>query len=352
MEENSFVARRRRPVRSVVIIVLVIGVALLAYGWYQVGKPFGGSELGATVDITVEEGMGQQEIGELLAANEVIDSAFFFRVYTVLSGKRSELRAGEYAIGERAGIKQAVSILTSPPVGPETATITLIEGWRADQMVDYLAEQGLETDLSEYEDLVEAGEIDSEEVPSALFAGKPEQASFEGYLFPDTYEVYRDVAAEDLIVLQLATLAEKLLPVKSKTLKKYDLTLFEVITLASIVEREVSDPADRRVVAGIFLERLSDSYPLQSDATVNYVTGKKTTRPSLDDLEVDSRYNTYAHNGLPPGPISNPSIDSIEAVLNPTASDYYFFLTTLEGETIFSKTFDEHLVNKRKYYPN
>lgn len=137
-------------------------------------------------------------------------------------------------------------------------------------------------------------------------------------------------------------------------IKKSDYSFYEILTLASIVEKEVASKSDRAVVAGIFLSRLADSYPFQSDATVNYVTGKKTTTPSFADTKIQNDYNTYQNIGLPPTPISNPSISAIEAVLKPKKTEYYFFLTTPppENATVFSKTYEEHLKNKAKYYGN
>jgi len=141
----------------------------------------------------------------------------------------------------------------------------------------------------------------------------------------------------------------------SEDLKKasdMNMTMWEVITLASIVEKEVRQPAERKEAAGIFLTRLDIDKPLQSDATVNYITGKDTTMPTADDLAEVSLYNTYQNVGLPPSPICNPSLSSIQAVLNPTETDNLYFLTKPDGTAVFSQTYEEHLENKYKYYPD
>ena len=131
------------------------------------------------------------------------------------------------------------------------------------------------------------------------------------------------------------------------------LSSYQVLILASIVEKEVSIPKDRQLVAGIFLNRLKIEMKLQSDATINFITQSGKSQSSLDDLKIDSPYNTYQIGGLPPGPITNPSVEAIKSIINPTPSDYYFFLTTRDNppKTIFSKTFEEHSKAKQQYLP-
>ena len=131
--------------------------------------------------------------------------------------------------------------------------------------------------------------------------------------------------------------------------KNGNMSIYEIVTLASIIEKEVRTEEDRKIVAGIFYDRLNNNVGLQSDATVNYVTGKQALQPSADDIEVDSPYNTYKYRGLPPGPISNPSLSAIKAAIYPEKSDYFYFLTKQDGTTVFSKTYEEHLENKRKF---
>jgi UPF0755 protein len=143
---------------------------------------------------------------------------------------------------------------------------------------------------------------------------------------------------------------KKLTPELVTEINKQQKTVHEIITLASIIEKEVSNDNDRKLVADIFYKRLEKGIGLQSDATVNYVTGKSTTRPSAQDLAVDSPYNTYKYKGLPPGPISNPGISAILAAIYPTSNPYFYFLTTPDGKVIYSKAYQEHLQAKAQYY--
>ncbi|MFA7663080.1 MAG: endolytic transglycosylase MltG, partial [Patescibacteria group bacterium] len=170
-----------------------------------------------------------------------------------------------------------------------------------------------------------------------------------GYIFPDTYHITTTATAEEIMDKALSNFGNKLTPELRAEIKAQGKTIYEIITLASIVENEVAKAEDMKIVAGIFWNRLDIGMGLQSDATINYITSGKTTRPTADDLKIDSPYNTYKYRGLPPGPIANPGIASIEAVINPTKTDYLYFLTTPDKQTIFSKTFEEHVAAKNKY---
>ncbi len=168
-------------------------------------------------------------------------------------------------------------------------------------------------------------------------------------MFPDTYRIFKNATAQDIIEKMLDNFDQKISSELRTEISKQNKSIFDIITLASIVEKELSADEDRAIAADIFYRRMEIGMPLQSDATVNYVTGKKETRPSVDDTHTDSLYNTYQNRGLPPGPISNPGLSAIKAVIYPKANNYYYFLTTEEGDVIYSRTNDEHAENKAKY---
>lgn len=179
---------------------------------------------------------------------------------------------------------------------------------------------------------------------------KPRSASLEGYLFPDTYRVFADEALFQLTAKATAEMAQAVQDrLADAQPVPHSLNVHEILTLASIVEREVATDQDRRNVADVFLKRLEIGMPLQSDATVNYVTGKSVTRPTLADLEASSAYNTYRNRGLPPGPIAMPSASAIQAVMHPLSNPYYYFLSAADGTTIFSRTGEEHSAAKARY---
>ncbi len=237
----------------------------------------------------------------------------------------------------------------------EEVTVRIIEGWTEAQAIAEMQKQGLQITEEQLEEEIAALQKDPASKYAVLFEGLPAaKLSSEGYLYPDTYKFFKDATPDQVVKKMLDNFVSKLSAADIQLIGESEYSFYEILTLASVVEKEVANKADRATVAGIFLSRLSDNYPLQSDATVNYVTGKKTTTPSFADTKIQNEYNTYQNAGLPPTPINNPSIGSIKAVVQPTNTDYYFFLTTPapENKAIYSKTYEEHLTNKAKYYGN
>lgn len=190
----------------------------------------------------------------------------------------------------------------------------------------------------------------------SFLADKPKNYSLEGFLFPDTYRVFSDASMEDIVVRMLENFDRKFTADMKTEIERQGRTIYEVITLASLVEKEApinyNDPENRdaRTVAGIFLNRLKIGQALQADATLTYLFNNNKPAHSGEELTVDSPYNSYRYRGLPPTPISNPGIKAIEAAINPWPTNYYYFLTTLDGKNIYyARTYEEHLQNKYKY---
>jgi UPF0755 protein len=175
----------------------------------------------------------------------------------------------------------------------------------------------------------------------------PAGTSLEGFLFPDTYRAWADQLPEGLMRKQLQEFEKRVPKIEKERGKR---SFMEILTLASLVEKEVANPDDRKTVAGIFMRRLKEGMLLQSDATVNYVTRSGRTRSTADDLKVDSPYNTYLYKGLPPGPVSNPGDDAIDAALHPAETPYRYFLTDEQGKTYYARTLDEHIQNRYKAF--
>lgn len=231
--------------------------------------------------------------------------------------------------------------------------IRVIEGWDVDDQQEQL--RALKPAWAEeWKDL--AGQSGNKgtfdpilRTEFAFLKTLPLNRSLDGYLFPDTYRVWEDEMPQSLLKKQLQTFDERVHQRFKDTpppapLKNFD----QAIILASIVEKEVRSPEDRKLVAGLFLRRLKEGMALQSDATLTYVTGSKRGRATPTELELDSLYNSYKHPGLPPSPISHPSLSAIEAVFAPTATSYRYFLTDKDGKVLYARTFEEHVRNKRK----
>lgn len=238
-------------------------------------------------------------------------------------------------------------VTTPPPPPPESRerTITIIEGWTEEEIAQYLhKEHGMPVTA-----FSKAALAYPKSPQGRKFFGGGRITSVEGYLFPDTYRIYKDATALDILEKMLANFDERVTPEIRQRMHGQRLTLHEGVTLASIIEKEVATSRDRRIVADIFLKRLRAGMALQADSTVNYITGKGMSRATIADTKIDSPYNTYKYRGLPPGPISNPGLDAIRAVAEPTATPYWYFLTTDDGTVIYAKDFDEHKRNRQRY---
>ncbi|MBU6447321.1 endolytic transglycosylase MltG [Patescibacteria group bacterium] len=231
-----------------------------------------------------------------------------------------------------------------------------VEGWTAGDIEKDLAAKGL-VNSADFEAQLKAS------AQSFDYLGDtPKVRSLEGYLFPDTYFLAVHPTAESVINKMLDNFKAKVTPQLQSQIKARGFTIYQAVTLASIVEKEVGRRSanlsaadlqtlqnEREIVAGIFINRLNIGMPLQSDATVTYITKKNNPQATAEDLQIDSPYNTYKYKGLPPGPISNPSLSSIEAVANYKQTDYLYFLTKPDGTAVFAKTLDEQNANKAKY---
>lgn len=274
-------------------------------------------------------------------------NAFWFKVYAKFSGNE-EIRPGTYAIGPGSAYAGILGLLHYG--NANDIAITFPEGFTLVQMGERVNET---FDIPVDEWRVATGQFSPlEQDPFVVAAGKPDDVDLEGYLFPDTYRFTRDATAEDIVKEMLDTMAARVATVNLSAEVgegKSFASLHEALTLASIVEKEVRTPETMANVADIFLKRLAIDMALQSDATVNYVTGGNDPSVSLADLETDSPYNTYKNPGLPPGPISNPGLNALAAVATPATNPYYYFLTTDDGHVYYATTHDEHVANKARY---
>jgi UPF0755 protein len=172
--------------------------------------------------------------------------------------------------------------------------------------------------------------------------------NLEGYLFPDTYYFPLDVSGEEVVRIMHENFEKKIAPYL-KEIEKSGKSLKDIIIMASLIEKEVKTKEEKELVSGILWKRLKAGIPLQVDATITYITGKKTTKIPLEDLKIDSPYNTYKYKGLPPAPICNPGLESILAALYPKESDYWYYLSKPDGKTLFFKDYEEFIVAKAKY---
>lgn len=276
--------------------------------------------------ITIKSGETLQEIASNLKKENAIKSPFFFRFAVALLGGEKKLIAGDYLLDKREGPVELARRITKGDFHLVTFKATIPEGWSVVQIADYFKSNLEDFDRSKF---------------LALAKSK------EGFLFPDTYFVSPKIKPEVLIEIMSKNFDEKIKTVKG--LSTSTISLKDIITMASILEEEARTTESRRMVAGILWKRLSMGMPLQVDSTFLYINGKTTYELTSSDLKIDSPYNTYRYKGLPPGPISNPGLDSINSAINPISSKYLYFLSSKSGNMYYATTFEQHKRNKQLY---
>ncbi len=348
----------RKIVGILAVLVLVLSVILFfIYNWIEEGAfESSTSESNILQNFEVKEGEGVKVIASRLAKDKLIKNEKFFLYYIWKTKKDSSLQAGTYEISPDMTILQIVDKLEGGRVKKDVLKLTVPEGFTNKKIINLLSEKEPKI-VDEFTEIVQCKCLNEVDCGCDKFSEKydfiakiPTGIDMEGYLFPDTYFIDKDETGATLASKFLNNFSKK---VDTSLLAKIETSgksLHEVITLASIVEREVPTEEDAKMVAGVFKNRLETGMALESCATLAYFQGVDKRQFSFDDTRVESPYNTYINTGLPPGPISNPGLISIRATVEPTENDYIFFLSDFEtGETIYSKTLDEHVANKNKH---
>lgn len=279
--------------------------------------------------INIPSGTNAKEIVHILEKNEIIrKNNYLFIILIKFSKLEDKLKFGEYNLSPSLNMLQILNKLDRGEI--VVYKITIPEGYTSIQIAELLDKKEI-VEKESFLKLVKYGE-----------------KSWEGYLFPDTYEVPKKYGPENMFKLMLSNFEQ--VAVDNKLINKAEQTGFtmdEIITLASIIEKEAKFAEEKRQISSVFHNRLKIGMKLQSCATIQYILGKPKEILEESDLEIESSYNTYLYKGLPPGPICNPGIDSIIAALEPANEDYLFFVLGDNGRHIFSKTYEEHLKNKK-----
>jgi len=327
--------------KNLVLLSVLICFVAAVFLWsdiYLAPEP-GSNKL---VSFTVEKGEGAKEISVKLKSEGLLKHSSIFRIYVLLIGKSKKLQAGQYELSPSMSLSDIVKKFSKGKIIKEK--ITIIEGWNLKDIARYFQEKN----ISSQEEFLELTKNDFSQGISVL-SDKPKDLDLEGYLFPDTYEIIPGTSAKNIIKKILNNLDQKITPDLREEISRQKKSIFEIITMASLIEKEVSSFEDKKIVSGIFWKRIKTNTPLQSCASINYITGKNDRGALWQDIEIDSPYNTYKYRGLPLGPISNPGLESILASIYPEESDYWYYLSTPSGKTIFSKTFKEHSAAQDKY---
>lgn len=332
----------KKILATICIICIILGSS-----YFYVSRKMQGRASNSNVEkkFVIESGQGVNQISTKMEERGIITNNVYFDLYIWKKNKEDKIVTGTYVLRPNMTIPEIVDIITSGKAEPKDLKITIIEGWNNKNIGEYFAREDI---VSQENFTTEVKNVAKyQEKYSFLGDLDPLGGTLEGFLFPDTYLIYPDATAEMIVIKMLNNFDKKLTDTMKQDITRNNRAIKEIITLASIIEKEVPNKEDQKVVAGIFWERLKNNYPLQSCATINYILGTNKKKFSFDDTRVDSPYNTYTHKGLPPGPISNPGLNAIMAAIYPQTSDYYYFLSNPQtGETVYSRTIEEHNRNK------
>lgn len=329
---------------AIIVGVVVLGAGIGAFAFARAAWMRVPNATTATVALTVSEGESFSSLAKELENNNLAN-AFWIRVYAKLFDTTA-LYPGTYSILAGSSYQDILAVLHQAQ--SNVVRVTIPEGYSLAQMGERIHTLLPSVTTDDWTAATSATSTLAND-PFVVAAGKPSGVDLEGYLFPDTYEFEKSATAQDIAKTMLRTMESRLTEIGAATGDAEGMSMHELLTLSSIVEKEVRTAETMKNVADVFLKRIDSGMPLQSDATINYIIGGDDPSPTYADLEVVSPYNTYKNPGLPPGPISAPGLNALTAVLHPTHNEYYYFLTTDEGEIYYAKTYEEHLRNKSRY---
>jgi len=327
-------ALRRSPLGGRLgLVALIAAVIALALLWFALSlfQPFKGEGEGE-VQIKVPAGASVGQIGDLLEQRGVVSSGFFFATRARLGGDTADLKSGNFTLREDMSYAAALDALSTAPPPPKLLNATIPEGLARSEVVPILEDAGLKGDY------IEATES-SKLLDPADFGAK-DATDLEGFLFPATYELKTGASVDDLVAQQVDAFEREFEGVDLKQAKRANLSPYDVLTIASMIEREAQLDEERPLISSVIYNRLSDGMPLGIDATIRFATENWTEPLKESELAIDSPYNTRLNTGLPPGPIGSPGIESIQAAANPDETDFLYYVVKPGtcGEHSFAET--------------
>ncbi len=306
-----------------------------------------------SISFEIQEGESASNLATHLREKGIIKSPFFFKLYLKQKGLDKKIQSGIFQMEPPFTIPRVAAALATPENNERS--ITIIPGWDLRDMAEYFVNEKIIT--SDEDMFVLTSKPGQFATVSSTFIAefpllhdKPQNISFEGYFAPETYRIYKNEKIEDVLSRLLSQRQKQFTTQMLQDIQSQGKTVHEILTLASVVEKEVKTPQDRKMVADLFWRRVDAGMGLQADSTVHYLSGREgDVFTKAKERQIDSLYNTYKYRGLPPGPISNPSLSSILAAIYPEKNDYWYFLTTTDGEVKYAKTLDQHNANVAQY---
>lgn len=318
---GSFVSAHARAVG----VVAALGLCLFVWLYYGVYQP--PAFFPVRTILTIEEGSSLRDVADLLSRTELVHNKYVFMAYVTAQGGAERIQAGDYYFDRKLTMTEVAYAVTHGEFGLEPISITIPEGATTYQMAELFREELVRFDPAQFTTLA---------------------TEKEGYLYPDTYEFRPNATTLDVLERLERTFYERLSTLEPQ-IATFGKPIHEIVTMASLLEKEAYDFDHKRTIAGVLWKRLEIGMPLQVDAVFGFIERRETFSPLYSDLEVESPYNTYKYPGLPPGPIGNPSLDSLRAAVEPVETDALFYLHGNDGRLHASRTYEEHLRNKSTY---
>lgn len=329
----------KKLIPLVAMLLLLSGCSQIMDSLYE---PVDSIDNAKNYTLVIEEGGTVSEVASKLNEEKIISTSLAFKNYMENEGLSGELRTGEFELNSAMSIGEIAAIITEPQEERESVRVTFPEGYEVKDIIARLQENGLAQDEEHFRDVLVNYPFENE------FLKDIDRSHYlEGYLFPDTYDFFVDESDEEIIQRMLDNFESKFTEELQARQEELGMSLNELMTLASIIEREARVDEEFKTISSVFHNRIDISMPLQACSTVQYILGERKPVLSIADTEIDSPYNTYQIPGLPPGPIAQPSMRAIEAALYPDETDYLFFVLKDEtmGSHYFARTYEEHLQN-------
>jgi UPF0755 protein len=324
-------------------VLAVVGAVAAVWFLVELFQPFHSSGH-APVTVTIPRNSSAGTIGNLLERNGVISSSFFFELRATIAGERGGLRSGTYHLKQGMSYGDVLKILTTAPPAAKVSNLTIVEGKTRPEIHALLRSQGVRGSYL-------AATRHSRLLDPRRYGAPRSTSSLEGFLFPSTYQLRDPISISALVDDQLRTFRQEFKHVDLGFARRKNLTPYDVLTIASMVQAEAQTAHDRPLIASVIYNRLAAGMPLQIDATTRFATGNYTKPLTVSQLSSGSPYNTRIHKGLPPGPIDSPGLASIQAAAHPARSNYVFFVvkTCGNGEHVFESSYSKFLADVQRY---
>lgn len=330
--------------KKLLLIIIIVIIGLGVYGYMSLRPVDPGNK--EEIYLEVKSGSGSSAVAKELAHEGIIRNATSFKIYTKVTGKDGDFKAGTYCFTKDMSVSEIVDMIASGKIAGKT--VTVLPGMSMYKIAKLSEDKG----LASYQEFMKEAQQGEFDVSFNQYLPEPGSTErLEGFLYPDTYTFPLDAKAHDMIDLMLKTFDKKMGDSYVKAAQKKGMTPRELITLASIVEREAKTEEDKGKVASVIYNRLKINMPLQMDSILSYIHKEDKIKASLEDTKVNSPYNPYKNRGLPPGPICSPGSDSLEAAIKPDKTKYLFFVASdkLDGSNVFSENYSDFLKDKEKF---